>query len=162
MLKFLAQRKSNFFVKGFTMVELLLTVALVSVIAGVALPSLGTYYVNNLLKETADEMVDRLKTAQTRSIYGDNGETHGVFFDSNYFVLYLGNEFDVSNPENVDSVIGGRLEIFDIDLENNQVVFNKYSGLPDNAGSLKLKIKGSNRYWLITINEQGMIDENFF
>ena len=54
--------------RGFTLVEILLVVCILVVIAGMALPSIGRLVPSLTLKQTAENLADTMRLAQTKAL----------------------------------------------------------------------------------------------
>lgn len=59
-------------VKGFTLVELLIVVSIVTVITGFLLPSFNTYIDNQNTKQAQEQVQDDLRNVQNRAINGED------------------------------------------------------------------------------------------
>jgi len=60
--------KSNHVISGFTLVELILTVAIIGIVLGIGLPSFQSMIINNRLTAQANSLVGALNLARSESI----------------------------------------------------------------------------------------------
>jgi prepilin-type N-terminal cleavage/methylation domain-containing protein len=83
---------------GFTLVELLIVIALFIIVLAVGLPFTSHMQVSAQLNDAADGLVHTVRTAQERAQTRFRGQAHGVYIDiqaggDDSFVLYLGNSY---------------------------------------------------------------------
>lgn len=139
--------------KGFTLLELLLSVAIIGLLAGLSLPVYRTLLSKNDLDITAAVTASSLQRAQTLSQAVDTDTTWGVNVQNNNIVIFKGasfaardTTFDETFSVPVSISIGGTTEI----------VFAKLTGLPQTTGTVSLSSESDSRS--VTINAKGMVD----
>lgn len=139
---------------GFTLLEVLLSVAIMSIIAGMSLPVLAAFNDRNNLDLAAQGIAGQLRRAGTysRGVSGDS--QWGVHMQSGVVTLFKGSSFasrDTAYDE--PTVISGPVAVAGL----SDVVFSKLSGLPSQSGSVTLTNTNTNDVRTITINAQGMV-----
>lgn len=139
---------------GFTLLEVLLSVAIMSIIAAMSLPVLAAFNDRNNLDLAAQGIASQLRRAGTysRGVSGDS--QWGVHMQSGAVTLYKGASFasrDTAYDE--PTVISGPVAVTGL----SDVVFSKLSGLPSQSGSVTLTNTNTNDVRTITINAQGMV-----
>ena len=139
---------------GFTLIEMMLSVAIIGLLAGLSLPVFLSFQTNNDLSQTTEVVADTLRRAETysRANYGD--AQWGVDFASRSVTLFQGATFSGRNtafdePETIPSDV---LVGF-----SGDIIFNKLSGLPASSASINLTSTGGSSSTL-TINNQGMVN----
>ncbi|MDP3973697.1 MAG: prepilin-type N-terminal cleavage/methylation domain-containing protein [Candidatus Daviesbacteria bacterium] len=139
--------------KGFTLLELLLSVAIISLLAGLSLPIYRTLLSKNDLDIAATVTASSLKRAQILSQGVDGDITWGMKAQNNSIVIFKGVSFaarDINFDETFDVPsnisVGGTTEI----------VFAKLTGLPQTTGTVSLSSESDSRS--VTINEKGMVE----
>ena len=144
----------RYFVKGFTLVEITLSVAMISMIVFMTLPMLLTFIVRNDLDIAKQTLVQDLWRAQALSQSADGDTTWGVHVSVGSILVYKGASYgarDVSFDEETtipSSVVPSGV---------TDVVFSKLTGLPQTTGSFVLT-SNANETRTITINQKGMVD----
>jgi prepilin-type N-terminal cleavage/methylation domain-containing protein len=143
-------KKSNS--DGFTLLELLLSVALIGALAGLSLPVYRTLMMKNDLDIAAVTLAQSFRRAQTLSQSVDGDITWGVKAQSGSIVLFKGSSYstrDSSYDETFDVPttisIGGTSEF----------IFAKLTGLPQTTGSVNLSTESDGRS--VSINEKGTV-----
>jgi prepilin-type N-terminal cleavage/methylation domain-containing protein len=148
----------NFFeikTKGFTLVELVLVIAILALLIIVSLPLAINFYQARQFDVYKNGIVQTLRRAQLKAMSVEADSSFGFYIssDSKKYVLFKGNSYNTRDdawdevfelPDNL--LISGITE----------VVFTKLRGIPSDTGNLSLMI--DNRTETININEMGRIN----
>ena len=147
--------------KGFTLVELLMTVGITIVLAAAAFPVYGSLQVSAQLNENSSQIIQALRIAKQRSLVRYNNIEHGVKFVANSYVLYQGSSYSARQSTYDRSVI----------LESplglswgfsggvDEINFSKGIGVPSATGTITLvhDVSGTRT---ININSLGRVEED--
>jgi len=139
--------------KGFTLIELILVVAIVSFIAVLSSPFYARFLVQNAVDNTTDQLTGSLRKGQVYSMMGKQGSPWSVNFSSNTITLYKGTSFasrDASFDEkfSVNSAVSIN--------GTTDISFARVSGLPTPATATITISSGSNSK-TVTMNAQGVV-----
>ena len=139
---------------GFTLIEVLLSVAIISLITGMSLPILASFNDRNDLDLTTQSIVSQLRRAQTYS-RGVNGDSQwGVYAQNGNAILFKGSSYaarDTSYDES--TTISPAITVTGL----GELLFAKLDGTPSTTGSLTLTNTNTNETRTITINAKGMV-----
>ncbi|BFT94402.1 MAG: hypothetical protein MNSN_05780 [Minisyncoccus archaeiphilus] len=138
--------------KGFTILELLLSVAMVAVLAGVAIPLYSIYYSRTSIGDSSALVVDSLRATRAMSIAGKYGSEWGVRLEQGKVTIFKGQAFS-SRDQSYDQVI-----ILEDNLNFtglNDIYFNR-AGTPNQIGNIAVSY-GEDAL-VINVNEKGIID----
>lgn len=140
--------------RGFTLIEVLLSVAIISLITGMSLPVLASFNDRNDLDLTAQGIVSQLRRAQTyaRAVNGDS--QWGVYAQNGSAVLFKGSSYaarDTSYDE--PTTISPTVTVTGL----SEFLFAKLDGTPSTTGSVTLTNTNTNETRTITINAKGMV-----
>ena len=138
---------------GFTLLEVLLSIAVITIIAGTAIPVYESFQVRNDLDIAATTFVQSLRRAQVLAEASDGDTSSGVRIDPGSITLFRGTSF-ASRNSSFD-------EIFQIPSTisiagNAEVVFGRFTGLPTTVGSTTLT-SITNETRTIVTNAKGTI-----
>ena len=138
---------------GFTLLELLLSVSIITMLAGIGLPVYESFVRRNDLDQTTTSVVALVRRAQTyaTSVYGDSA--WGVSFSSSGATLFKGTVFS-SRDTNFDEVVSMPGSVTQSGL--GEVQFAKFSATPSTTGSVTLT-STINDSRTITVNAKGMV-----
>lgn len=137
---------------GFTLIEALLSVTLISMIAAISMPLLASFNRRNDLDITTQSLVQALRRANSYARNGQGGANWGVYVSPATAVVYKGASYasrDASADEAV-GLAGGITPANTVDVS-----FAKQSGLPSSASSIILNAANDNR--TISVNARGMV-----
>jgi prepilin-type N-terminal cleavage/methylation domain-containing protein len=139
---------------GFTLLEVLLSVAIIGMLMGASLPIYESFAQRNDLEVTTESTVSLIRRAETyaRNLNGDSDWS--VEFAADAITLFKGTDFsgrDTSYDETLSApasiTLGGLSEIS----------FTKFTAAPDTTGSVTLTSNTSDVN-TVTINAKGTVD----
>lgn len=143
--------------RGFTLIELILVIALMTVIGGMSVPFFQSFQVSTDLATYADTVNRTLRRAQAQAIAGQNTDSWGVYFDTsnNVVTLFIGEDYasrDQSFDQSETFTSG-----FTITTDfGDEVYFDIFSGNPSTAGAVTLT-SDVNDEKIISVNSLGII-----
>lgn len=141
--------------QGITLIEVLLVIAIISLL-GVSVASVGRrFLVNNYLENKTNELISFLQTAQINAISGKEGSAWGVNVTANQIILFKGDSYATRDAS---------FDLFtslpnSVNISNQEIVFNKVNGNPTNNTSYTIT-NGVGQSNVIGINQLGVIDVN--
>jgi len=147
---------------GFTLMELLIVVAITTILAGVGASSYINQQRAKLLNTTAQEIVGYLRYAQQKSIAQESGNQWGIHFENpasgdDFYALYTGVSY--TSPEETRYLHKG-IEYETPTAGNSiDVSFNKLTGTSATSTTQSITIESTviNSTTTISISGQGLI-----
>jgi prepilin-type N-terminal cleavage/methylation domain-containing protein len=141
------------FKKGFTLPEVLLSILLIGIIAGMSLPVSRIFLDRNELDQTVAQAVYTIRRAQAMSIAGDGDSMWGVRMSTSSILLFKGSSY-ASRDQSFDESISIAPTISFSGF--SEVVFQKGTGAPFSTGTSTFTLfNGEIR--TISINQKGMV-----
>lgn len=139
--------------RGFTLIEVMLTMALFSVVALFASPFYGNFIFSEEVPVVSDELRGSLVKAQLSSMTGKNGAPFGVAVHDGSIILFQGGSF-LSREQDQDEafVIHPRVSVSGI----SEVVFAPITGRPDSQPTITVSGNGKTEIW--TMNREGVLE----
>ncbi len=141
-------------ITGFTLPEVLLSLALLSIIGGMSIPMYRMFLVRDDLDIAATTLAQSLRRAQALSESGDGDTTWGVHVGVGSILVYKGASY-VSRDSTFDENTSIPTTIVPAGLSD--IAFSKITGLPNATGTFTLTSQ-ANETRTTTINEKGMVD----
>lgn len=133
------------------MVEIITTIGIFLVLAGLTLPIGLNFYRNQKLNTFSHLFADRVEKARTFARNAKEDSPWGVYVDDQNYTLFKGVSFD-SREQNFDQIykIPAGIEV-----SQKEVVFEKSSGRPDEAVSFT--ISGSPQANAVSVSSIGRV-----
>ena len=139
--------------KGFTLLEVLLSIGLITVLAGLSLPVYQALQNRNDLDITAVTVAQTLRRAQLLSQAMDGDTSWGISIQTGSITLFRGTSY-AARDTSFD-------EVFDVPTSITQsgvgeVVFAKFTGMPQTTGTITLT-SSTNEVRNLILNAKGTI-----
>lgn len=154
--------------KGFTLIEILLVMAIISILFAISIVNLNTLQQNTYQNTSEELLLSDIKLQQLKSMTGDNNnsstfETFGIYFGNTSYTLFRGATYSASDDENFTIELNPNLTFSNVEFANSQIVFEKNSGeiigFTDGSDTITINnsITGTNA--VITLNKYGVITD---
>ncbi|MEK7608459.1 MAG: hypothetical protein AAB495_02680 [Patescibacteria group bacterium] len=138
---------------GFTLLEIVLSIATITIIAGISIPIYQSFQVKNDLDITANTWVQTLRRAQVLSRAVDGDSTWGVKIQPAGLILFKGASYD-SRDATFDEIFMVPTSISASGI--TEIVFAKFTGNPQATGTTTLTASTA-EIRTININEKGTL-----
>lgn len=140
--------------KGFTLMELLIVVAIMVILAAVTLPIYNSFFTLAVLDSVKVEIIQNIRLAQTKALAQENDSSFGLYFEATQYTLFQGSSYS-ARVLSLDRIFAMPANI---NLSNLlEITFAKKTGLPSVSGSLILTNTANNSTETIVINAAGAI-----
>lgn len=151
--------------KGFSLVELLIIIAIMFLITLVFMPSLIDFQRKQSLKNTTENVISLLNKAKSDSLSSLNLNNYGVHFEDNYMVYFSGNIFSESGSDNktINFESGTSIPSGGINLNGgaDEVIFPRLTGDITGYGIIIIQLTAKpDIQKIITISKTGAISSN--
>ncbi len=138
--------------KGFTLFEVLIVVAIMTILFSLTIPLGLSFYRNQQLGVHSQGIVQVLRMAQLKSISAEDDSSFGVYLTNDNYILFKGSSYLTRDPQYDQN--------FNLPLIINvsglrEIIFSKLEGKPNVSGNIVL-ISDENSI-KIHINEIGTI-----
>ena len=121
--------------KGFTLVELLLALALMFIVAVFMFPVGLSFYQAQLFRETSDGILNNLRKAQNLSVTGKHDSGYGIKILDGSYVHFAGTSYNTRNTAH-DEVYAFPESINVTGL--TEIVFEETNGIPSATGTIDI------------------------
>ena len=138
---------------GFTLIEVLLSVAIISLLAGLALPVYQGFQGRNDMASTSQSITETLRRAEAYARSGNNNSQWGVNFQAGTVTLFSGTSFATRTTaldETLSIPVGITLSY------TGDIIFTKVTGAPQATLTQTLTSSDSTR--TVTVNAEGMVN----
>ena len=139
--------------KGFTLLEILLSIALIALLSGLSVPVYQSFQVKNDLDIASNTIAQNARRAQVLAQAVDGDTTWGIYIQSGSITLFQGSSY-ASRNTNYDEDFEMPTSIVPSGLQ--EIVFSKLYGEPQVTGTVTLTTSTNETANLI-LNEKGMV-----
>lgn len=140
--------------KGFTLLEVLLVIATITVLAGIGIPVYTSLQIKNDLDVATSTSLQAIRRAQMLSQAVDGDTTWGAKIQSASITLFKGSSYG-GRDTNYDEVYSLSGSVTPTGI--TELVFSKLLGTPNTTGTLTLT-NTNNEVQNITIGSKGQLD----
>lgn len=137
--------------RGFTFLEVLVVLGVLGVLVGLAIPFYQSFQVDSRLDDTAHEVVQTLRIAQSKAMASESFSAHGVHFEAQRFILFRGDTYAVDDPFNEVTDV-----VQPLSISSGDIVFDSVYGTTGADIITISTITGRTR--AVTINTLGVVD----
>ncbi len=153
--------------QGFTLVELIVVMAIFATISGVVTVSLSNFLAASSLENTVKQLVQNIRKAQSYSMMRVKDDQWGVYFDDNgggagqSFTFFKGSNYGLDASYDDVHELPDNLSFSNISFNGggNEIVFEKVIGETINTGSIDV-LQSNGSAYTITINTLGQLEIN--
>lgn len=138
---------------GFTLLEVLISVAALTIIAGIGIPVYQSLQVRNDLDIAAETIAHSLRRAELLAQASDGDTSSGVKIELGNIILFRGTSYALRD-QSLDEVFEMPTSLTPTGL--SEIVCEKFTGLPTTTGTVTLT-SNANEIRTITINAKGMV-----
>jgi type II secretory pathway pseudopilin PulG len=149
--------------RGITALEILVILAVLGILFSIVFPQFSKMKENQILKNTTEEIISALHSAQAQSLASVNSEEYGVHFQSDQVLIFEGRVFSAGDPDNKIINIISPASISDVTLAGasssaGDIYFERLSGVPDKTGTITVSLPSISK--IITISATGAVSIN--
>ncbi len=146
-------RSHGSYYSGFTLIELMLTVGILSILLMISAPVIGRYVLRNDVDVVSNIITQDLYRAQSLARNGENDGKWGVYVQNGSITVFQGNSYATRNT--------ARDEVYTFSSSitftgQKEYVFEKFSGKVLVPGSITVVNASDNK--VITVSSQGVVD----
>ncbi|MHB0978355.1 MAG: pilus assembly FimT family protein [Minisyncoccota bacterium] len=147
--------------KGFTFIELIVTVAIFSVAVSAILNSFGQLNQNQVINKNTELVATILREARSLTLASRGGNQYGAHLESSQVVLFRGSVYSSSDPDNIYYPLNtlGNISVITLAGGGSDVVFDRLTGDTSQSGTINLSlIADPSSTRTITISGTGLIE----
>lgn len=150
--------------KGFTLLEVILVLAILATISAIGFSYLGGFKSGADLEETAGQIVGKLREAQNKAMAGEDNQKWGAHFDNTgadpFYEIFSTNTDYAGASAVVEKIYLTSLAAdvkFDMPAggQSVDVIFSKITGVPPSAQDIVINLQGATK--TISIETGGRI-----
>lgn len=139
---------------GFSLVEMLLSIVIISMLVGLSLPVYQSFQSRNNLDLTTQTVSEMLRRAQTYARGAKADGQWGVRIVAGSAVLYKGASYASRDPSQDETVIiPAPLTVGGL----GEINFSKLAAIPNTTGNITLTDANINETRTVTLNGKGMV-----
>ena len=147
--------------KGFTLIEILITVCIIAILSGIILTSLSDFRASSDINGSKDEILTTLQEARSLTLSSKNDSNYGVQFSVSSVTLFKGPIYTADDPSNKVHFLPQGAEISSISLTGGAsgVLFSRLTGAVSASGTITIRAKAKpEKTRSITISSSGLIE----
>ena len=145
--------------KGFTVIEILITLAILGILLAIVLPSLSNMRTSQAAQTHVEHIDTFFSEARTRTVSSQNLSRHGVNLSSSRIVLFEGETYSTGDPFITEFRFEPGFSIHEVSVGGGwNVVFDRLTGGTANAGWFTFGTSDGDIMYTISIEPTGVLD----
>lgn len=147
---------------GFTLLEILVSIAIITLLTAIGWNTLSRFRQTVDLNRSAEAGISSLNDARSRTLSSVDSSQYGVHFQTDSVVLFKGTSYATSNPDNVEFLVPGTVQISSISLTGggSDVLFARLTGATNQSGTITFRLSANTAETrMITILSSGVISQ---
>lgn len=148
--------------KGFTLIEVIITIAIMSILAAIAFVNWRSFSDMTNLGNTAKMIESKIKLAKSYTLSATNDINYGVHLETDSVTIFPADAaYVLGDPDNQVFPLTDGVEIYV--GAGNDIIFSRLTGVTANAGTIGIRVKSdTSKTKIITINSQGQTGTDSF
>jgi len=147
---------------GFTLTELLITIGVFVIVAGISVPLFVGFKQRHSFELDAENVVAVIRNAQDRAVFGEGASAWGVRFTNStstndYYEVFSGSVYATSSVILSEQLSSASSFTNPISGTSTVVIFTAITGVPDNAQSIMIKRSGGDDLINVIIGSNGKV-----
>lgn len=153
------KREKGSGLSGFTIIEIIVTIALVAAASLLAAPYLSDTVSRNELESASRSAADTLQEARSSAMNGRGTGRFGVRFESDRIVLFEGETYPVDDSDVLPQQLSDFVSVTSVEVGGggSDIMFRSSSGTPVDAGTIVFADPAGNTR-TVTVNSAGTVD----
>lgn len=139
--------------KGFTLIELIIVIALISILGFLSTGFYSRFYNQNAVSTVTDELTQEFRKAQIYAMTGKQNGNWGVHNNITSIILFQGSAFAGRNTAFDETFsVNSNISISGL----TDLIFSRMTGTP--SATPTIIISSANNTRTITVNSQGVVN----
>ncbi len=141
--------------QGFTLLELVIVIAIMTLAAGIIIWSLAAFQSRQTAANAAAEIISALTLARAQTLNGLADQVHGIHFTANNFTAFVGSSFNNNDSNNKTTSFNGVTLNLNLVGGGSDIIFDRLTGGTSDTGVIT--VNSGNVVKTITILSSGLI-----
>jgi len=153
--------KSRLFARGFTFLEVVIVIAILSIIVATVLPPLMNFRKNSTLNSEVQEVMTLINKARMSAISSKDDQQFGIHFEAGKVVLFQGVTYTPGAATNEEHILDAAITgITTINGGGSELLFAKIIGSTSQNATTTLLIVGTTASTTILVRQSGIVTVN--
>ncbi len=127
--------------KGYTLVEVLIVIFIISILMMAAIVNYRSFQRGLELTSSTNDVIAALQLAQERTLSSKNDDQYGVHFETDFYAIFKGSDWNASDPDNEVVYFPSNVEYTDAwEGTTTTILFNRITGTTSSTNDVILRL----------------------